>query len=136
MRIGFIDDLLVFRKIVQQQLSILGHEVETYSCFEEFFEVIRTNPKSFQLVITDWYLGDRDAVKEGFVRSCRFYNYKGLLGLCSFLCSHAHHGIPATELGFDLFIDKANPNWHQTLGFGNTHSSKSSLVGESTSSIS
>lgn len=115
MNIALIDDLYVYRVLLQERLYLLGHQVVTFGDFEAFFSRLSHDSSIFDFVITDLYLDKVDALQSGFFKSCRFYNYKGLLALCSVRSEYLCDPQTLLKFGYDLFIDKWNPSWEDIL---------------------
>jgi hypothetical protein len=113
MNIAFIDDLQIFRVLLAERLICRGHRVVTFADYDSFFSVLTQDPGAYDLVITDHYLGNIDAIKSGFAPACRFYHYRGLLALSSMVTPALQGTDTLREWGYDLFIDKSHSQWPQ-----------------------
>ena len=84
MRIAVIDDEEIYRLFIGKEMSELSFYSKTFSCFDDFLEVIEGEDRDpFDLVIVDRLVGDEDAVRDRFVESCRNYGFNGAIILYS-----------------------------------------------------
>lgn len=115
MKIAIVDDLPIYRDLFRQFLANLGHHPRVFADLEEFFSVLAADPRQFDLVITDRYLGACDVLECGLARACRYYLYQGRLILCTVMSSSERARFNPQDFGFDCLIDKVDPNWRVVL---------------------
>ena len=77
----YVDDMRELRDVARLALSRSGHTVDVATDGLEAFEMVRANPRAFDIVISDHHMGGMNGIE--LVIKLREINYPGAIAIVS-----------------------------------------------------
>lgn len=80
-RVLYVDDMRELRDVARLALSRVGHKVECVSDGKDAFELIKSNPRAYDVVVTDHHMETMNGLE--LVMRLREIKYGGMIAVVS-----------------------------------------------------